>query len=167
MKMKVPSMLRKVEPTQQQLADMALWSDWVNSTFTSKQIRRKFREPWYFPDLADSVYGYIKSGGFPDLSAISRAQPFRTNSGYIGIASAGIEHGDLVIIAAGSSVPLVLRQQGGVYRLISASYVPGVMYGEAWHHHDQPDFDYRPEKDFQWELRTVRLPDDVSRFSLV
>jgi hypothetical protein len=167
MKTPVPSLFRKMELTQRQLADLTRWKDWVNSTFTSTQINKKFEEPWYFPDLANSVRGYINSGDLPHLSAISHGKPFRLSSGYIGLANSRIEHGDRVIVAAGSSVPLVLRQQGSEYSLISASYIPGVMYGEAWHHRDQPDFDYRPDKDFKWRLRTVELPDDALRFRLV
>jgi hypothetical protein len=167
MKNPVPSLFRKVEPTQRQFADLTRWKDWVNSTFTSTQINKKFEEPWYFPDLANSVRDYINSGDFPHLSAISHGKPFRLSSGYMGLANSRIEHGDRIIVAAGSSVPLVLRQQGSEYSLISASYIPGVMYGEAWHHRDQPDFDYRPDKDFKWRLRTVGLPDDALRFRLV
>jgi hypothetical protein len=66
---------------------------------------------------------------------------FRTAKEFLGIGTESIEEGDLVCIASGSRVPLVLRRRKGVvaesaggvarYELVGAAYVHGWMHGEA------------------------------------
>jgi hypothetical protein len=56
-----------------------------------------------------------------------------TDKGYIGMAVSNARHGDLIVIAFGSSVPLILRPaiQDNTYIFVGESYIHGVMDGEA------------------------------------
>ncbi|KAI1357438.1 hypothetical protein F5Y08DRAFT_352390 [Xylaria arbuscula] len=66
---------------------------------------------------------------------------FRTTHGHCGSASEATQPGDLVCVFVGSSRPSVLRavndgdsvSRGPRWRLVSDSYVPGLMAGEAVH----------------------------------
>ena len=57
---------------------------------------------------------------------------FATASGRLGIASAHLQQGDQVFLCSGMRLPMILRSEGGLYRLISAAWVHGVMSGELW-----------------------------------
>lgn len=52
--------------------------------------------------------------------------------GYVGRAHHTCEEGDDVYLLAGSDCPLVLRRQGGFYRVVAPAYVIGAMKGELW-----------------------------------
>jgi hypothetical protein len=56
-----------------------------------------------------------------------------TDNGYIGMAVSNARQGDLIVIAFGSSVPLIFRPavQDDTYILVGESYIHGVMDGEA------------------------------------
>jgi hypothetical protein len=66
---------------------------------------------------------------------------FRTAKGFLGVGTESIEESDVVCIASGSRVPLVLRRRQGVvvesaigvarYELVGAAYVHSWMHGEA------------------------------------
>ena len=58
---------------------------------------------------------------------------FMTSSGYFGIGPSSIQNGDLIAIAFGSSMPIIIRPSElntGKYILIGPCYVHGIMYGE-------------------------------------
>ena len=60
---------------------------------------------------------------------------FLTEGGLIGTASRLVEEGDMVVLVAGVSVPLLLRPTGqdeGEFKVVGPAYVQGVMYGERW-----------------------------------
>jgi hypothetical protein len=57
---------------------------------------------------------------------------FLTESGYMGMGSCAVRIGDVIVLVSGMGAPLILRPIGDRYRLITASYVHGVMHGEAW-----------------------------------
>jgi hypothetical protein len=54
-----------------------------------------------------------------------------TDNGYVGLVPLGTQCDDLVCIFLGSGVPFVLRPTNGAYTLLGASYVYGLMKGEA------------------------------------
>lgn len=61
-----------------------------------------------------------------DISAICK-----TEGGRIGNGPRNIEAGDIIALAVGCQVPLVLRQVGPFYRLVGPCYIAGIMQGEA------------------------------------
>ncbi|KAE9375893.1 HET-domain-containing protein [Stipitochalara longipes BDJ] len=54
-----------------------------------------------------------------------------TENGYMGLAPLDAESGDIVFIIPGVSVPFVLREEDGGFRLIGECYVQNVMDGEV------------------------------------
>jgi hypothetical protein len=58
---------------------------------------------------------------------------FRTRSGYLGLGSECLRHGDEVWIVPGSPIPLIFRAvgDGSHYRLVGGTYLHGFMKGEA------------------------------------
>jgi hypothetical protein len=48
------------------------------------------------------------------------------------MAAAPTSVGDVVILAAGSDVPLIVRPCGEYYTYVCAAHFPGAMYGEMW-----------------------------------
>lgn len=77
---------------------------------------------------------YVWSSPFTSGSAV----PFRTVSGYIGYASAGVRKDDIVCLLGSCSLPVVFRRaQAGLdseqeLSFVSLAHVLGVMYGEGW-----------------------------------
>jgi hypothetical protein len=69
------------------------------------------------------------------LSAVVRASNNRmlciTSNGYIVLASAQAEEGDLICILLGGQTPFILRKGDRQHYLIGACYVHGIMDGEA------------------------------------
>lgn len=61
----------------------------------------------------------------------NRTTFFHTSEGDQGSASENVEVGDVVVVLLGSRVPMILRQSGSAYRLISDAYVEGFMDGKA------------------------------------
>lgn len=57
---------------------------------------------------------------------------FRTGTGRLGLGPAACREGDRVALFRGGNMPLVLRADGGSWRLVGAAYVHGIMYGEAF-----------------------------------
>lgn len=56
-----------------------------------------------------------------------------TENDYLGLAPAGAQQGDHVVLLKGGRVPFILRKAGNCsYRVIGESYVHGIMYGEAF-----------------------------------
>lgn len=66
------------------------------------------------------------------LSPAADRRLFRTERGYIGMASARAEPGDRVAVAQGGKVPLVLRPDGTSWKLRGDCYLHGIMRGEAY-----------------------------------
>lgn len=56
---------------------------------------------------------------------------FTTSRGYMGVASATTEPGDVVCILFGSQMPLVLRKEGELWSFVGQAYIHGIMDGEA------------------------------------
>ncbi|KAF2429311.1 HET-domain-containing protein [Tothia fuscella] len=56
---------------------------------------------------------------------------FEGSQGWYGSASEAIEPGDVLTVLFGSRVPVILREHGSGYRLVSIGYVQGLMDGEA------------------------------------
>jgi hypothetical protein len=57
---------------------------------------------------------------------------FTTSSGYIGTGPPCMQAGDEVSLLSGVYVPIILREEGPHYQVVGASYVHGLMLGEAW-----------------------------------
>lgn len=62
---------------------------------------------------------------------------FTTEKGCVGIGPRSMQKSDLVAVLYGSRVPIVLRKCGptGVYTMVGAAYVHGIMSGEAFDAH--------------------------------
>jgi hypothetical protein len=58
---------------------------------------------------------------------------FRTNKGYMGITAGTAQPGDVICLVCGSSMPLVLREDGMKWLFVGQAYVHGIMDGEALH----------------------------------
>lgn len=71
----------------------------------------------------------------PFVSAVIRASHNRrlciTENGYMALAPAEADEGDLVCVFLGGQTPFVLRPSLGKYRLVGQCYVHGIMFGEA------------------------------------
>ncbi|KAH8710158.1 hypothetical protein GQ44DRAFT_731167 [Phaeosphaeriaceae sp. PMI808] len=61
----------------------------------------------------------------------SSTRIFLTQNGYIGRAGNGVKEGDNLCVLLGCALPFVLRPIDGHYELVSESYVPEIMRGEA------------------------------------
>jgi hypothetical protein len=106
----------------------------------------------------------LTKGEISDTSPLENAVALLLDTPYLGLAVRA-EVGDKVVIAEGSSYPLVLRPKGGFYELISVAYIPGVMEGEAWpYSEDQPGF--RINKDEKSE-QNLSFPEGLQSFVLV
>lgn len=57
---------------------------------------------------------------------------FRTQSGLLGMAYRTAKPEDVVILAMGCRVPLIIRPSGRAYNYVCPAYVPGAIYGEMW-----------------------------------
>lgn len=62
---------------------------------------------------------------------------FFTAAGRLGIGPRSVQRDDVVVIARGCRVPLVLRQCAPYYRLVGPVYVSGIMQGEVVRHHER------------------------------
>ena len=61
-----------------------------------------------------------------------RRSLYRTNKGRLGLRSSLTAEGDLVVVIRGCQWPLLLRPlDDGSFKIVAASYVHGLMYGEA------------------------------------
>jgi len=57
---------------------------------------------------------------------------FRSESNKLGLGGGATSAGDLVVLAAGCDVPLVVRKSGEFYTYIGPTYFPHAMRGELW-----------------------------------
>lgn len=63
---------------------------------------------------------------------------FITEKGYMGLAPAGVQTGDKVVILFGSHVPFILRgREAGDYEVVGETYVSGIMKGEVMKEFDE------------------------------
>ena len=56
----------------------------------------------------------------------------RTSKGYLGLAPADTNEGDIIVILKGRRMPFVRRSRGGPWELIGPCYLHGIMHGEAF-----------------------------------
>ncbi|CAO2658500.1 Nn.00g062230.m01.CDS01 [Neocucurbitaria sp. VM-36] len=56
----------------------------------------------------------------------------RTERGYLGLVHGQTQVGDKIALFRGGSLPLVIREQGKVWRMVGDGYVHGVMSGEEF-----------------------------------
>jgi hypothetical protein len=83
----------------------------------------------------------IQNGYFPTFKALRGTIPISLDTGYIGIGTA-VEPRDIVVLAEGASLPLVIRPEGEFYKLVCVCYIPGIENGEAWHDASVPDAEW-------------------------
>ena len=79
------------------------------------------------PDSSSNIYRFL-------THYLPGRTFFTTSQGYIGLAPAAIQIGDLVVVLLESTSPVLLRpvsQQDGCYSLIGSCYVHGLMDTEA------------------------------------
>jgi hypothetical protein len=67
---------------------------------------------------------------------------FITERGYIGLAAATVQKGDLVAVLLGSDVPFTLRAKDQAFELIGECYLYGIMDGEAVIGHEKAGNDF-------------------------
>ncbi|PVH88545.1 HET-domain-containing protein [Cadophora sp. DSE1049] len=65
------------------------------------------------------------------LTFATNRRLFITDDGHVGLAPIRVKLGDQVCILYGCSVPLVLREEHGVVKLVGEAYVHGLMEGKA------------------------------------
>ena len=68
---------------------------------------------------------------------------FRTKNGYLGIGPRSLRNGDKIMLVAGAGLPFIFRDEegeGNRLRLIGASFVHGIMYGECLGRSPEPQF---------------------------
>jgi hypothetical protein len=65
------------------------------------------------------------------MDAMKHKRSFVTVSGYVGMAPAETEPGDLVVVLLGAAIPYVLRSSANKWHLVGECYCDGVMDGEA------------------------------------
>ena len=64
-------------------------------------------------------------------STILKRRLFTTVNGYIGIGHGSVRRGDIICIALGGRMLLILRPINNVYKMIGECYIHGIMFGEA------------------------------------
>lgn len=77
----------------------------------------------------DNLFSYLTMS----MSKLENRRIFLTSGGSLGIGSARIKPGDIVVVLQGAEVPFVIREDCSkcdAYNLISEAYVHGIMYGE-------------------------------------
>lgn len=57
---------------------------------------------------------------------------FRSHANRLGMGGSQTSPGDIIVLAAGCDVPLILRQCGEFYTYIGPTAFPGAMQGELW-----------------------------------
>lgn len=82
----------------------------------------------------DFQEGFRYAENFHDEIKFHHAQQafFLTTTGHMGIANHMVQENDIVALFAGGNFPMIIRPDGEHYRLISPSYINGIMQGEAW-----------------------------------
>lgn len=83
--------------------------------------------------LRFGIESLIRWDGFSDRMVFGMGRRMaRTSKGYIGLVPATTQPGDCVYLLKGGHVPFILREKGGVVRLIGEAYIHGIMKGEAF-----------------------------------
>lgn len=74
---------------------------------------------------------------------------FETERHLFGVATRGLQAGDLVVVLQGYKAPVILREENEVYNLVGEAFVYGLMHGEAFDSdHDRLNLDLPPVRDF-------------------
>lgn len=73
--------------------------------------------------------------------ALRRRLFFVTERGYMGIGPASVSEGGEVVLFSGLKTPFLIRraQAQGAFRLITPTYIEGVMGGELWNETERLD----------------------------
>jgi hypothetical protein len=73
--------------------------------------------------------------------ALRRRLFFVTERGYMGIGPASVSEGDEVVLFSGLKTPFLIRraQAQGTFRLITPTYIEGIMAGELWNETERLD----------------------------
>jgi hypothetical protein len=107
-------------------------------TLTQPEYLEIFRSnPWlyYLQKLAIEFIGFNMSSMFPfKVEELGYLQNFfLTRLGYMGVGSIGLAPSDLVCLAEGFSIPLILRPiENNSHILVGSAYIYGMMDGELW-----------------------------------
>jgi hypothetical protein len=81
----------------------------------------------------DEAYRYAAEKFYESIRLTHAQQPFfLTTTGLMGIANDMVQEGDLIALLAGGNFPMIIQPDTQHYRLISPSYINGIMQGEAW-----------------------------------
>jgi len=110
-----------------------------NLTFTYRRSTRRMRR-----QLWDSLFSAAHSESGLETGTLNLPtshvdilfrhngrRPFITSGDHLGLGPAKLQSGDLVVIAYGSEVPLILRPENGHYKFVGEAYVDGIMDGQA------------------------------------
>jgi hypothetical protein len=136
---------------QMSIRDLALLvgvSSWKRQTRTNRDTWLKIlRMTGSGQSILERLLGQRKEGLFPGR----RANPwgfhvwitnflisedmvlvrYSENSGF-GVAATGASEGDVITLISGVSMPMVLRQDRNVFRVVGPAFLPGMMDGEIW-----------------------------------
>ncbi|KAL4725725.1 hypothetical protein ACLX1H_007877 [Fusarium chlamydosporum] len=93
----------------------------------------------------DWAYYSVEAGLQEFIDGVFRFDPFLggsimflTASGHVGVSNFDLQLGDLVVLLAGCSFPVILRpskDHPGKAHFFGVSYVAGISHGEAWYQH--------------------------------
>lgn len=102
----------------------------------SQRERQTLSTPSKYQPGLDREIDLLRSGFVLDAvssaeHAMSGRKYFVSNYDYIGLVPEATQEGDMICIFMGGKTPFVVRPVGEHYQLIGASYVHGIMYGEA------------------------------------
>lgn len=115
----------RLQPRSRVLLNDEFWKNHSDFTVNGKELRGFFPTKWELPDLDDE----LKLEALINL--VTRCKLFITADGRLGLVPTRAQDGDTIAIFKGCNMPMVLRRHGKGYKLIGASYIDGLMCGEA------------------------------------
>lgn len=99
------------------------WSEWPSEWQVRENTARHL-------DQGTAAGG--KASSFASGWSLTGLNFFVLERGYFGLGYRDVAEGDILAIAAGADVPIILRPAGDFYTFMGSAFVPGIMYGEAW-----------------------------------
>lgn len=99
------------------------WSGWPNEQQAKERIAQH---------LERGSAAIQQASSFASGWSLTGLNFFILKSGYFGLGYRDVSEGDILAIAAGADVPIILRPSDGYYTFMGSAFVPGIMHGEAW-----------------------------------
>ena len=114
---------------EKEVGNYLAYKDYVRDKDICPSPRRRL------PAYTDAATGAVATWYWAFKRASTCRRFFTTENGRIGIGPRQTKAGDVVAVLYGGDWPFVLRPYGESYELLGASYVHGIMRGEAVHQH--------------------------------